>query len=192
MKRLIHLLFSLDSLLPIIFVYLIKEKVNLFPKGLKEFILVNLKKFPNILESYYTYRMFILAVFYILFMVMISSCLIALTKKVSLDEMIKRGGVDDLEIATDNFLPSYLGYFFVALSINDWTTFSVIFIFIYLFVQKSKQTHFNPIFIILGYKYYFISTEGIKSLIITKENLKNPKEVELTELKRINDYTFIN
>ena len=37
------------------------------------------------------------------------------------DDIIS-GGVLDVECANDAYLPSYLGYFFVALSISDWDT----------------------------------------------------------------------
>lgn len=187
----IHLLFTLDSLIPILFVFFIKEKKNLFPSVVKEYVISFCQSHNFSLELYYKYKVYILAIAYFGIMVLLSSLIMVMVNSLSENENFKKGSIDDLEIATDNFLPSYLGYFFVALSIDDHTIFTVIFVFIFWFIKNSKQTHFNPVFIILGYKYYFINSGGVKSLVITKQNLRDPKEVELKKLKRINNYTYI-
>ena len=58
-----------------------------------------------------------------------------LLEKLSKDR-IKEGEIIEIENSTNNFLPSYLGYFFVALSIsdNDFLTMSIIYCIIVLFV----------------------------------------------------------
>lgn len=187
-RSIIEFIYSFDCLLSIVFVYLVKKQSNIFPSDLKLFIKnINL---VNSVNFYYKYKVFILAAMYLILLLILSFILLKLTSILS-EDSIKRGVVQELEIATDSFLPSYLGYFFVALSIDKWQVLFVIFIFIWLFTRKSKQVHFNPIFLILGYKYYFITIDNIKNLLITKQNLRNPKNIEIYNLKRINNYTYI-
>ena len=78
-----------------------------------------------------------------------------LLEKLSKDR-IKEGEIIEIENSTNNFLPSYLGYFFVALSIsdNDFLTMSIIYFIIVLFVFYSQTNYFNPFLLILGYKFY--------------------------------------
>ena len=68
-----------------------------------------------------------------------------LLEKLSKDR-IKEGEIIEIENSTNNFLPSYLGYFFVALSIsdNDFLTMSIIYCIIVLFVFYSQTNYFNP------------------------------------------------
>ena len=82
-----------------------------------------------------------------------------LLEKLSKDR-IKEGEIIEIENSTNNFLPSYLGYFFVALSIsdNDFLTMSIIYCIIVLFVFYSQTNYFNPFLLILGYKFYKIKT----------------------------------
>jgi len=187
-RSIIELIYSIDCLLPIGYIYLVKTSTNLFPKNIKELAISILS--VNELRFYYKYKVFILGIAYLIMLLFLSSILLFLTNGLSKDS-IKRGAVKEVEIATDSFLPSYLGYFFIALSINEWKVLVVIFIFIWLFIRKSKQVHFNPMFLMLGYKYYFITIDDVKSLLITKRNLRDPKNIESKNLTRINNYSFI-
>ena len=60
----------------------------------------------------------------------------------------KKGSVESIENATNGFLPSYLGYFFIALSIPDHDFFIlfVIWLILGIFVFISQVNYFNPIF----------------------------------------------
>lgn len=109
------------------------------------------------------------------------------------DEQISRGRIASIETANDAFLPSYLGYFFVALSISDIGTFTYVFSLIFIFIFFSKISFFNPVFLLFGYKFFNLTnTDGLKILVMTKQELKVPCDVEFTSLKRINNYTFIS
>lgn len=121
----------------------------------------------------------------------ISWLLLKLTLKNSNIYYISENTIEEIESATDSFLPSYLGYFFVALSISDFEVFVVVFLLIFIFTYKSKLSHFNPMFLVLGYKYYYYKINGVKNLLITKRKIKNPKEVSIDTLFRINDFTYI-
>ncbi|NEU28707.1 hypothetical protein G3M74_22060 [Paenibacillus polymyxa] len=98
-----------------------------------------------------------------------------------------------IEQANNAYLPSYLGYFFVALSIPDSQTFIFVFLILFVFVYFSQTQYFNPVFLLLKYHFYFVTTEdNSKNIIISKRILKNPKEVEFEQLRRINYYTYID
>ncbi|MGD1448245.1 hypothetical protein [Vibrio harveyi] len=107
-------------------------------------------------------------------------------------DVISKGSITTVETANDAFLPSYLGYFFVALSIGDLISFVYVFAMIFIFILYSKISYFNPVFLLFGYKFFHLTNvDGLKIVVITKKDLKIPSEVQFSQLKRINDYTFI-
>ena len=108
------------------------------------------------------------------------------------------GGEDELEckeisLADNSFLPVYLGYFFVSLSIGDIETMTLIYLLIFVFTYKSQTQYFNPAFLLMGYHFYDVSTkQGTRIFVIHKGAvIKNPNQILFENLKRINDTTFI-
>ena len=99
----------------------------------------------------------------------------------------------EVELASHAFLPNYLGYFFVALGISNTETFLYVYILIWLFTHLSQALSFNPLFLLFGYQFYFVTgKDGTKIFLITKQSMKSHKDAELTDLRRINDFTFID
>ncbi|MFK8795648.1 hypothetical protein [Planococcus plakortidis] len=101
----------------------------------------------------------------------------------------------EIEMANHTFLPTYLGYFFVALSIesSDWIVFGFIYSIVFIFTFFSQTNYFNPLFILMGYQFYYVTTvNNIKVFLITKKLMKNPAVHKFNNLKRINDFTFID
>lgn len=97
-----------------------------------------------------------------------------------------------IEEGTNNFLPSYLGYFFVALSINNDVTFWWIFSIIFLFVYHSQNIYFNPILLIFRYNFYHVATNSNKKIfVIIKKKIDLPNELIDLKLKAINNFTYI-
>lgn len=172
MKYIYQFFLAFNSTWLIVVVYLVKEKYRL-----------------NILEDcsiYYSWAIFILFPIILTFV----SFLIAL--KLPKDQLID-AAIYEIELANNNFLPTYLGYFFVSLGISDIQTLVVVFIMIYIFTYLSQTLYFNPIFLIFGYHFYFIKTnKNIKIFLITKKQLKTPGEIGFQNLRRINNYTFID
>lgn len=116
-----------------------------------------------------------------------------LTKYLGKDEFLSNGIVE-LEYAGNSFLPSYLGYFFVALSVSDkdFFTIMVLYSILFLFVFLSKTFYFNPIFLLFGYHFYQVKTNsGLKVFFITKKTLRKPSDIDIQSVYRINDFTFI-
>ena len=97
-----------------------------------------------------------------------------------------------IELSDNAFLSSYLGYFFVALSIPNIETLVCIYTIILIFTYHSRTIYFNPIFLIFGYHFYSVTTsENIKIFVITKRAIKVGNDLVDKKMKRINNFTFI-
>ncbi len=116
---------------------------------------------------------------------------IILSSKLGSDQF-KEGGITSIEHANNSFLPSYLGYFFVALSIPNEETLVFVYSILFVFTFSSQALYFNPLFLLYGYKFYNIRTSsGTAIFLISKHSYKVPLEVAIPKASRINDYTFI-
>lgn len=116
---------------------------------------------------------------------------LVLSSSLGKDEF-KLGQVDSIEHANNSFLPSYLGYFFVALSIPNWETLSFVYGVLFVFTYRSQALYFNPLFLLYGYEFYNITTTRRASIfLISRTKYKLPTDVVIAKAFRINDYTFI-
>lgn len=114
-----------------------------------------------------------------------------LAKLLGRDEF-KRGDVVSIEHANNSFLPSYLGYFFVALSIPNLETLYFVYGMLFVFTLLSQALYFNPIFLLFGYEFYNIRTKaGTCIFLISRARYKTPASVQVEWAARINDYTYI-
>jgi len=96
-----------------------------------------------------------------------------------------------IEIVNSEYLPIYLGYFFVALSIGNWVTFCVVFFMLFIFIFNSYAICFNPLFTIADYKFYKITKDNDEYIyVISKRKLIGIEPCKLGSLARINDCTF--
>ena len=101
--------------------------------------------------------------------------------------------IQEVELASHSFLPNYLGYFFVALSVPNLSTLSIVYAVILVFTHLSQALSFNPIFLLFGYQFYFITgADGTKVFLITRQKMKAYQDAEFDNLRRINDFTFID
>lgn len=171
MKFLYQLFLAFNSTWLIVVVFLVKEKYYFISLG----------------EYSYYYSWILFAIIPITLTAL--SFLIAIT--LPKDELQARS-IIEIELANNNFLPTYLGYFFVSLGIEDISTLIIVFTIIYVFTFLSQTLYFNPIFLLFGYHFYFIKTSrNVKIFLITRKQLKSPGENSFEKLKRINNYTFI-
>lgn len=126
-------------------------------------------------------------------LIMIVAVLVALvslelTKKLEKDELIK---CSEFSQADNEYVPVYLGYFFVALSIKDFYTLVFVYVIIFCLIVMMNA-YFNPAFILLGYHYYHVITaEGTQIFLICKGDSRNPKDIAFNDLRRINNRTYI-
>lgn len=102
------------------------------------------------------------------------------------------GDVVEISHANNSFLPSYLGYFFVALSIPNWNTLVVVYGMLFVFTFRSQALYFNPLFLLYGFEFYNITTRsGASIFLISKQRYKVPFDIAMPTARRINDYTFM-
>lgn len=139
--------------------------------------------------SFYGIPYYICSMLCIITIFVLSVIIIQLTKLMDKDEAKQCNG---FLLADNEYIPVYLGYFFVALSVNDWSTMVFIYgmVSILMFMMNA---YFNPVFLIFGYHYYHVSTaEGTHFLLISRLNGRNYKNLDLPSLRRINDTTYIS
>lgn len=104
----------------------------------------------------------------------------------------KKEEIKSISHANNSFLPSYLGYFFVALSIDNANTLIFVYSTLFVFTFLSQALYFNPLFLIFGYDFYNIETKnGAGIFLISRESYKVPSDVDIKNSSRINNYTFI-
>lgn len=116
-------------------------------------------------------------------------------------DVIERKKVKEFEQANDFYLPIYLGYAFVAISLPTLKSFLLFFVLMLIVLARTRFFYFNPIFLVLGYKFYFIKQiDDSKILVISKKEIKTVDELfedsigdigDNIALTRINDYTFL-
>jgi hypothetical protein len=130
-------------------------------------------------------------IFYFLVPVLLTGISILLSAKLGKDEF-KKGSVESIEHANNSFLPSYLGYFFVALSIGSWEALWFVYAVLFLFTFLSQALYFNPLFLIFGYEFYNIKTNnGTAIFLISRRKYRKPDDIEIATANRINNYTFL-
>ena len=171
MKTIYRYFLTINSIILLVAIYLIKEGIQ-----------IPIKYLPSLHVSYFVY---------VFAPVVMSGFCIWLSRFLG-DDIIS-GGVLDVECANDASLPSYLGYFFVALSISDWNTLIWVGILILIFTFFSRTSYFNPLFLLFGYKFYYVTVKGkIKFSIISRGDIVKTDTLVFDKLKRINNYTFID
>ena len=132
---------------------------------------------------------FIIYLLYIFIPFILGSTSIFISKLLSTSEIRK---VTSIETANNDFLANYLAFFFVALSVDDLTTFWIVLGMTTLFTFFSRVSYFNPVFLVFGFNFYYVSTgENVKIMLISKQKLRNPDEFSSMQVRRINEYTFM-
>ena len=175
-NALFRLFLTFNSSCLILVVYLIKSGITI------PFILPYIFSIPN----YVSY------IVYILVMLVLTYISLKLSKYLDSDN-IEEGAITNVEYANDAFLPSYLGYFFVALDVPNNETLFFVYSIIFFFTFFSQTLYFNPIFLLFKYHFYNLTTQNnIRIFLITKKVFKSPKNVSFPSLKRINNFTFID
>ena len=102
-------------------------------------------------------------------------------------------GCHECSLADNEFLPVYLGYFFVSLSVPDNITMCFLYGIVFVFTWFSQTQYFNPLYLLLGYHYYHVLTKGgPRIFVIIRGNvIRNRKAVSFDHLKRLNDTTYL-
>jgi hypothetical protein len=128
---------------------------------------------------------------YVLIPILLTGISILLSSKLGKDQF-KEYSVESIEHANNSFLPSYLGYFFVALSVSNLETLRFVYALLFIFTFLSQALYFNPLFLIFGYEFYNIKTKnGAVVFLISRKKYKIPTDIDIPIVFRINNYTFI-
>lgn len=128
---------------------------------------------------------------YMLVPIILTGISIYLSKRLGSDKFEKESIVR-IEYANNSFLPSYLGYFFVALSVQNLSTLAFVYVVLFVFTMRSQALYFNPLFLLFGYEFYNAETKsGTVLFLISKSEYKSPESVGDMSANRINNYTFI-
>ena len=164
-------------------IYYYREINQLFHNGFYSDFIVN---------NFYELLNFCSYLIYFIIIIILSIIGLSLIKSLSDDE-IEENTLSNIEPANDAFLPVYLGYFFVTLSIPDIEVFFLVFGLIAILIYYSRISYFNPIFFLFGFNFFYVTNKNnVKILLITKKELKKTDCTEFLELKRITNYTFID
>ena len=108
--------------------------------------------------------------------------------------------VAEIKSIDNEYIPIYLGYIFVSVSIPnlstgviDMSTLIIVYGIVNLVIVFSSTVCFNPIFIIFGYTYYAVKTQGNVTVFIISKNKrgKNDREVTFPRLRKITETVFI-
>lgn len=105
------------------------------------------------------------------------------------------GGIQSVELANDSYMPNYIGYFFVALSIpnSDVVTAGFVFLLLLLFIYRSQTSYYNPLFLLFGYQFYCVTNQNnLKVFVISRQEIRTTDNLEFQNLRRISDFTFID
>lgn len=109
--------------------------------------------------------------------------------------------VKEVRPVNNEYLPIYLGYIFVSLSLPnpqvgqiDLCSLLIVYSLICLFVTCSKSLCFNPIYVIYGYAYYRITTNSnISVFIISRRKFhKSEQSITFPKLRKITETVFID
>ena len=102
--------------------------------------------------------------------------------------------IQSCALADNEFLPIYLGYFFVALGINSWRVLILVYCLIVIFTFVSNTQYFNPAYLILGYHTYHAETDlGTQLILLIKGKvIRNKDEIKNMKFYRLNDTTYIS
>lgn len=128
---------------------------------------------------------------------LISHCYIYCVRKYNQDMQHEEIECNEIEIAEPKYIPIYIAYFVIAVSIDDWLIFSVVFVLIYLLILRGKFSYFNPYLLFFGYHFYEVSIDinqskyaKYKVFLISNQKIKTMKKH--SHLIRLNDFTYLD
>jgi hypothetical protein len=123
--------------------------------------------------------------------IVLTAISIRLARRLSSDSF-PAGSIESVSHASNIFLPSYLGYFFVALSVPNVPTLLFVYMLLALFTFFSQALYFNPLFLLFGYNFYNVRTrDGVEAFLISRQKLRSPGKAQVLKARRINGFTFL-
>jgi len=125
----------------------------------------------------------------------ITALCLFVSRKLPVDEF-PQGAAKEFSLIDASELPTFLGYFFVSLSIPEgqYLLAGVIFFLLFLFVYRAQIFCYNPLLLLLGFHFYQVTIEnGFQLLLITKQrNIRRAEGIWFEKLYRLNDYSYLD
>ena len=130
---------------------------------------------------------------------LLSLIFVQLSKAVSPKDSL-RLPAQKVSSANKDYLPVYLSYFFVSLSIpgsvQEGLVYVVLVVFIliiWIFTSLTTTYYFNPLLLLMGYKFYNVtSNNGIELFILSRRVIrKNEKDIVFPNLKKLTEFVYI-
>lgn len=130
---------------------------------------------------------------------LLSVIIVSLAKAVSSKDSLLLP-VQKVSSANKDYLPVYLSYFFVSLSIpgnvQEGIAFGVLVVFlliIWIFTSLTTTYYFNPLLLLMGYKFYNVtSNNGIELFVISRRVIrKNENNITFPNLKKFTELVYI-
>ncbi|MCO8079530.1 MULTISPECIES: hypothetical protein [Acinetobacter] len=205
MKHILHIVLTAISIALAGLIFLISHEENVWLKWdwVKYLIslLLNIENF-KFSEKFLTESItYVAYVIYLIALLFLSFFSIKFSFKYLDQDVIERKKVKEFEQANDFYLPIYLGYAFVSISLPTLKSFLLFFVLMLIVLARTRFFYFNPIFLVLGYKFYFIKhTDDSKVLVISKKEIKTIDELfedsngdmrSYIALTKVNEYTFL-
>lgn len=205
MKHLLHIVLTAISIALAGLIFLISHEETVWLKWdwVKHLISLlisneNIKFTEDFLTESVTYVAYVI---YLIVLLILSFFSIKFSFKYLDQNVIERKKVKEFEQANDFYLPIYLGYAFVAISLPTLKSFLLFFVLMLIVLARTRFFYFNPIFLILGFKFYFIKqTDDSKILVISRKEIKTVEEffddgngglLDSISITKVNDYTFL-
>lgn len=108
--------------------------------------------------------------------------------------LIGNGAVKNVRPANNDFIVNYSIYLLAALMIPYWPVFLWWFFLSSAMKFYSRVAYFNPLFILLGYNFYYLTLNTkAEILLITKKTIKSTDDITGDRIYRmINEFTFVD
>ena len=198
LKWILLFIFSIisTSLLPVI--YLIKSSYYIIKEECWIYRIVEKVLGVDISEGLST-LVFLNITIYLIFPILLSLLILLGVRIFCSADSIKKS-VQEVSIINNDYMPIYLGYIFVSVSIPnpaigeiDLLTLMVVYLLVNVFVTASRSLCFNPIFVIFGYSYYSVKTKlGTNLFVITRKKIsKSDEDVKFEKLRKITEIVYI-
>lgn len=118
-------------------------------------------------------------------------CSLAFSKLETMN--LSNSNVNNIESADSTFVPMYFAYVFVGVSIQSNDSLIWCYLLTTVICYCAQIYYFNPLFYLLGYRYYFVTNSTDKKLLVmTRKRIYLNQNVDFTHLKRLNDYSYVD
>lgn len=101
---------------------------------------------------------------------------------------------EECELVDGQFLPIYLGYFFVSLSVPTIPVMRLVFTIVFIFTFLAGTHIFNPLLLLFGYHFYHLRIDEETNIFLIKwgKPVKNTSAINALHVRSINNTTFID